>query len=69
MGKDAYQPHTQKRAILLRISIATTKHHDKNASWGGKVYSAYTCYSLLKEVRTGIQTGQDPEGTLRAIFF
>ena len=46
----------------LRVSVAVTKHQDHKASWGGRVYSAYTSTLLftIKEVRT--RTGQDPGG-------
>jgi hypothetical protein len=31
----------------VRISIAAIKHHDKKASWGGRVYLAYTSKLLF----------------------
>jgi hypothetical protein len=38
-----------------------TKHHDQEASWGGKFYSVYTSTLLFitKEVRTGTQAGME----------
>jgi hypothetical protein len=50
---------------FVRVSIAVMKHQDQKASWGKKMYIPlplpYLC-SLLKEVRTGTQTGQEPGG-------
>jgi hypothetical protein len=31
--------------VLVRFTIAMMKHHDKNASWGGDIYSAYDSIS------------------------
>jgi hypothetical protein len=46
-------------AHIFRVSIAGIKHNDQKASWGEKVYLAYTsiCYLLLKAVRTGTHIG------------
>ena len=34
-------------AVLVRVSIATTKHHDQRASWVERVYLAYTSALLF----------------------
>jgi hypothetical protein len=39
--------------VLVRVSVAVTKHHDHKMSCGRKVHSAYT--SPLTEIRTGTQ--------------
>ena len=49
--------------VLVRVSKARTKHHDKRASWRKK--GLFGLYLLLKGVRTGTQIGQDPEGRSR----
>jgi hypothetical protein len=46
------------KSVLVRVSIAATKHHDQKARRGGKGFFGlhfHSCYSLLKEFRTGTQ--------------
>ena len=51
-----------KGAALVRITIAVMKHHNQRQLGEERVYLAYTSISLfiLKEVRTGTHTGQEP---------
>jgi hypothetical protein len=46
--------------VFSRVSIAVTKHHDKiKLGRKGFIWFVFPhCCSLLKEVRTGTQTGQ-----------
>lgn len=51
------------QSVSIRISIAVTEHHVQKISGERKGFFLLTilnCSSLLKEVRRGAQTGQDP---------
>lgn len=51
--------------VSVKISITAEKHHDQNASWGVKgLFSLHIpyCCSVVKEVRTGTQTRENPGG-------
>ena len=49
-------------SVLVRVTIAVTKHHDQNQVGQVRVYKGSTphCCSSLKEVRTGSQAEQEP---------
>lgn len=49
--------------ILVRVSIALTKHHDQKAHWGGRVSLSLSGHNpSLEEVRIGTQAELEPEG-------
>ena len=43
-----YSPfYLLRQGVLVKISTVAMKHHAREASWGGKVYSAYTSTLLF----------------------
>jgi hypothetical protein len=57
-------------AVLLKVPIATVKHHDQKASWGGKSLfglhfhsTAHHLRNLGQELKQGrtLETGAGPE--------
>ena len=52
-------------AVIVRVCICT-RHHDQEASWGGKVTLPHCC-SSPKEVRRGTHTGQEAEADAEAM--
>jgi hypothetical protein len=57
--------------VLVKVSVATMKHHDQRAKKKKKkkkkkrMYLAYTfifLFIISKEIRTGTQTERKPEG-------
>jgi len=51
--------------VLVRVSLAWTKHHDKKASWGGKGLFDLHFHSVIHHRRKSgpeLKTGQEPGG-------
>lgn len=54
--------HSWYQLVLIRVIIPMVNHHDQKRIGEEKVCLPYTSTSLtLKEVRTEIQSGQEPE--------
>ena len=52
--------------VLVRVSVAVKRHQEKKSKLGRKGFIQLIFLqhcSLLKKVRTGTQTGQNPEGS------